>query len=105
MKKVQITIKDFFGSSMESMYKDDKELVNIFQEILNEIERSKKKHKESFSSNHEWYGVLQEEFDELWDEIKKVKGCYVGTEEMKKEAIHVAAMAIKGILSLCNKKS
>ena len=55
-----------------------------------------------FNSRHEGYAILQEEVDELWDEVKtnhlktpksKVK--------MKKEAIQVAAMAIRFIEDCC----
>jgi hypothetical protein len=43
-----------------------------------------------FHSFHEGYAVLLEEVDELWDTIKGNR-----TENMYREAIQVAAMAIR----------
>lgn len=57
----------------------------------------------SFASAHEGYAVILEELDELWDEVKKG-----GTEprsipRMRKEAIQVAAMAMRFVLDVCDK--
>ena len=48
-------------------------------------------------SFHEGYAILREEVDELWDEIK-VKPGYRNKELMRKEAVQVAAMAVRFIL-------
>ena len=55
-----------------------------------------------FNSAHEGYAVLKEEVDELWDEIKanKKPGSVL---RQKEEAIQVAAMAIKFVMS-CTKE-
>jgi hypothetical protein len=53
-----------------------------------------------FASTHEGYAVIHEELDELWDLVKRNKGV-LGNEEMRKEAIQVAAMAIRFISDLC----
>jgi hypothetical protein len=45
-----------------------------------------------FASRHEGYAVLLEEVDELWDEVKKRNP---DPFAMRKEAAHVAAMAIR----------
>lgn len=45
-----------------------------------------------FASDHEAYGVLLEEVDELWDEIKKKYPC---RDRIRAEAIQVAAVAIR----------
>lgn len=56
--------------------------------------------KPMFHSTHEGYGVLKEEFDELWDEIKASKEFRMANKLMVNEAVQVAAMAIKFIENL-----
>ena len=56
--------------------------------------------KPKFHSNHEGYGVIKEEFDELWDEIKGSKTFDKANRLMVDEAVQVAAMAIKFIENL-----
>lgn len=53
-----------------------------------------------FNSAHEGYGVLLEEFEELWDEIKKKREDR-DPQRLRREAIHVGAMAIRFINDLC----
>lgn len=48
----------------------------------------------SFNSAHEGYGVLLEEMDELWAHVK-VNQKKRDLDAMRKEAIQVAAMAIR----------
>jgi hypothetical protein len=71
----------------------------IFSEVFNELQRARKLYT-AFNSNHEGYGTILEELDELWDEIKKNKP-RESTPEMRKEAIQVAAMAIRFIYDRC----
>jgi len=73
----------------------------VFNEIKEEIEFSNKKFQTKFNSNQEWLGTLREEYKEFEDEIFMSKGVWKANERIKKEAIQVVAMAIKGILSLC----
>ena len=47
-----------------------------------------------FNSNHEGYAVLKEEVDELWDNIKG----NVAQELTRKEAVQVAAMALRFLI-------
>jgi hypothetical protein len=47
-----------------------------------------------FNSAHEGFAVLKEEVDELWDEVKKNQKIR-SIEKMRKEAIQVAAMALR----------
>ena len=54
---------------------------------------------DKFHSAHEGYGVLLEELDELWDEVKK-KDCNRDIELMRKEAVQVGAMALRFIVDL-----
>jgi hypothetical protein len=50
-------------------------------------------------SAHEAYGVILEELDEFWDEVKKKKELR-DKANMRKELIQVAAMAIRAIADL-----
>lgn len=50
-----------------------------------------------FNSPHEGYSILLEEVDELWEEVK-IKQGKRDPEKLEKEAIQVAAMAIRFIL-------
>ena len=54
-----------------------------------------------FNSAHEGFAVLQEEVDELWEHIK-LHPNKRNNEEMKKEAIQVAAMALRFVTDLIN---
>lgn len=47
-----------------------------------------------FNSAHEGFAVLKEEVDELWDQVK-VNQKKRDLDEMRNEAIQVAAMALK----------
>lgn len=53
-----------------------------------------------FNSAHEGFSVLHEEVDELWDEVKAKQGAR-DIDKMRKEAVQVAAMAIRFILDVC----
>ena len=44
--------------------------INSVLDIEKELNRAKDMHPGDFNSYHEAYGVLKEEVDELWDEIK-----------------------------------
>ena len=67
----------------------------IDKDIRDEMEESVLKYG-AFHSFHEAYGVLKEEVDELWDEIKIREHDY---DKIYQEAIQVAAMARK--IALC----
>lgn len=62
--------------------------------VRQELMRAIEKHP-VFNSSHEGYGVLLEEVDELWDEVKANRPA-----EAQAEAIQVAAMAIRFITDL-----
>lgn len=51
----------------------------------------------AFHTPHEGYAVLLEEVDELWEEVKK-RPASRDTDAMRREAIQVAAMAIRFVL-------
>lgn len=53
------------------------------------------------NSAHEGYGVLLEEVDELWEHVK-TKQKNRDLAAMKKEAIQIAAMALRFATEVCN---
>mgnify|MGYP001558597287 CR=1 FL=1 len=52
---------------------------------------------------HEGYAVILEELDELWDEVKKKQG-ERSVEKLRKEAVQVAAMALRFIADICTEE-
>ena len=50
-----------------------------------------------FNSTHEGYAVILEEMDELWGLIKN----NASPELLEKEAIQVAAMALRFLVDIC----
>ena len=65
--------------------------MNIEIDIKNQIKKAESKFSE-YNSIHEGYGIIKEEFDELWDEIKKKEPNQL---KMYTEASHVACTAIR----------
>lgn len=55
----------------------------------------------AFNSAHEGFSVLKEEVDELWDEVKAKQGSRDLTK-LRKEAVQVAAMALRFIVDVCD---
>lgn len=56
-----------------------------------------------FNSAHEGFAVIQEEFNtELWEEVCAKQGAR-DIARMRKEAVQVAAMAIRFIHDVCDK--
>lgn len=52
-------------------------------------------------SPHEGWAVIWEELDELWDEVRQ-KPSNRSIINMRKEAIQVAAMALRFIMDVCD---
>lgn len=71
------------------------------QKVLAEIRRAKLKHGADFHGAHEGYAIMLEEVDELWEEVKKQAG---GRDlAAHKEAMQVAAMAIRYMVEVANR--
>lgn len=56
--------------------------------IQDELARAYRKHGVKLWSRHEFYGVLKEEVDEVWDSIK----CDRPTDELLREIVQVAGV-------------
>lgn len=73
---------------------DISRLRNLAVEVTAELYSAESKHGLNLQGTlHESWGILEEEVDELWDEIKK--GSRGSKEAVRKEAIQVAAMALR----------
>ena len=75
---------------------NEKKILGALNDIHSEFNSANEKFK-PFSTYHEGYAVILEELDELWDEVKSRDHSHY---RMKKEAIQVAAMAIRFIYDL-----
>lgn len=67
--------------------------MDIYEEIKKELDDANLKFP-PFKSTHEAYAVIKEEFEEIWDEVKKKNPDYLN---MKKELIQICAMCVKTI--------
>jgi len=84
---------------MNEINLDDK-LNDVLADIKAELQVAMKRFP-PMNSAHEGYGVLLEEVDELW-EIVKMKQKDRDLVNMRKEAVQVAAMAIRFAIDICN---
>jgi hypothetical protein len=78
--------------------------LRLLKEVSDELERAQDKFAK-FNSPHEGYAVILEELDELWDEVRSSGPALLNRPEMRKEAIQVAAMALRFIVDICEDKS
>lgn len=63
-----------------------------------ELARARAKHA-AMHSAHEGYAVILEELDELWEEVRAQKQ---DKAAMRKEALQVAAMALRFVEDICD---
>lgn len=80
---------------------DVQQMVLAVEACKRELVRAKELHADMHSA-HEGYAVILEELDELKAEVwKRNKDVNL----MREEALHVAAMALRFIVDVCNKPS
>lgn len=58
----------------------------------------------AFNTAHEGYAVLLEEVDELWAHVKVRQGKR-DVAAMRREAVQVAAMALRFVVDVCGEES
>lgn len=73
------------------------DVISAVQEVLAELGRARAKF-QPFPSEHHGYAVLLEEVDELWEEVRSKDAT---PENVRAEAVQVAAMGLRFILDLC----
>ncbi len=78
----------------------DRRLTTLLIEIGGQLAKAEQKHA-PMHGPHEGYAVILEELDELWDEIKRQQ---IDQAAMRKEALHVAAMALRFVKDLCDRE-
>lgn len=71
-------------------------LDDVLADVRDEVVRARRKHR-AMASYHDGKAVIEEEFDELWTEIKKQRP---SRGQLETEAVHVAAMAVRFVLDL-----
>jgi hypothetical protein len=77
------------------------EAPSIDSEVLEELRRARRKFK-PMHGPHEGFAVILEELDELWDEVRKHGHDEAIRARMRKEAVQVAAMALRFIHDVCD---
>ena len=83
---------------MEKMKESENKLDAIISMIKKELDFATSKFG-IFHNTHEGYGVMKEEFDEMWDRIKQNSNlCF-------EECVQLAAMSIRFIYDLADKQS
>ncbi len=80
------------------MQPNDAKMYKIIEEVGTEVYTACRTYP-SMNSYHEGWAVIEEEIEELWDEVK-LKPALRNKERMRKEAVQVAAMAIRFIHDL-----
>jgi NTP pyrophosphatase (non-canonical NTP hydrolase) len=79
------------------------EVKAIVSDTLSELSSTMVEHWPPFNSAHEAFAVLNEEVDELWQHVKTNQKRR-DLAAMRKEAIQVAAMAMRFALDVCNEE-
>lgn len=87
-------------TNMDAALIIDEKLNAIFDDIDEELVSALTKFP-PFNSAHEGFSVLNEEVDELWEHVRGKQGSR-SVAEMRKEAVQVAAMAIRFVLDVCD---
>ena len=70
----------------------------LLVEVGEQLAKAEKKHS-SMRGAHEGYAVILEELDELWAEVKRQQ---IDHAQMRKEALHIAAMALRFVKDVCD---
>lgn len=83
------------------MNKEKEMIIEAFMSAVRDEIRWAMSNYPGFNSAHEGYAVLKEEVDELWEHVKTKQGNR-DLDKMKREAVQVAAMALRFAVEVCN---
>jgi len=72
------------------------------REVQAELDRALRKHPRAWADAHHGYAKILEEQHELWDEVRLKESKQSG-KRMRREAIQVAAMALRFAMEVCGK--
>lgn len=75
-----------------------------FQRIYKELQSAREKFPD-FNSAHEGWAIIKEELDELWEVVKENQATNGRNARLRKEAIQVAAMAVRFLQDMKNFKN
>lgn len=75
------------------------EVTAAFGDVAAELQRARAKFP-AFNSGHEGWAIIREELDELWAEVRSNQSTPGRNERMAKEAIQVAAMAVRFLIDM-----
>lgn len=78
-------------------------IATSLKEVTRELCRATELHG-PFASSHEGYAVILEELDELWEHVKR-RAEDRDLAAMRREAIQVAAMALRFVVDVCGAKT
>jgi len=80
----------------EQFERDWEKFGTVVDDIWAELLRARQEH-HTFTTYHHGAAVIREEYEELWEQVKKKKW---NKEAMRKEAIQVATTAIRFVVDL-----
>jgi len=94
---------DNWKREVRPLFPEPPSAYGVVTEVLDELRRAREMFG-PFHSAHEGHAVLREEFEELWEAVKRHNPKMTSAEDyiqMREEAIQVAAMALRFILDVC----
>lgn len=75
-------------------------LTRVLSDVAEEYMRAEELFPGGSQSAHEGYAVLLEEVDELWEVVKENQKTPGRSDRLRKEAIQVAAMAVRFLMEM-----
>jgi NTP pyrophosphatase (non-canonical NTP hydrolase) len=72
-------------------------VTQFLHDVSAELQKALTKHPSGMHGPHEAYGVILEEVDEFWDEVRAQQH---DKAKMRKELVQVAAMCARAVLDL-----